>query len=146
MSNPGRTKNGLTTHPRAPRETHEMSTEIEEDDVIGPTIWEAAAEEEIQENFWCVGPPRAILILSQATSERTIAPLGLPTARRAHPTRSSPVPRIFHPHREYHCRKNRNEGKGDAVFNNLAYLPVCNCAPVCRKGCRNPYWMWTKKK
>jgi|TARA_B110000977_G_scaffold8106_1_gene10935 hypothetical protein len=123
-----------------------MSTEIDEDDVIGPTIWEAAAEEEIQENFWCVGPPRAILILSQATSERTIAPLGLPTARRAHPTRSSPVPRIFHPHREYHCRKNRNEGKGDAVFNNLAYLPVCNCAPVCRKGCRNPYWMWTKKK
>ena len=139
-------KSGHTTHPRAPRETHEMSTEIEEDDVIGPTIWEAAAEEEIQENFWCVGPPRAILILSQATSERTIAPLGLPTARRAHPTRSSPVPRIFHPHREYHCRKNRNEGKGDAVFNNLAYLPVCNCAPVCRKGCRNPYWMWTKKK
>ena len=62
------------------------------------------------------------------------------------PTRSSPVPRILQPRREYHCRKNRNEGKGDAVFNNLAYLPVCNCAPVCRKGCRNPYWMWTKKK
>ena len=65
-------KSGHTTHPRAPRETHEMSTEIEEDDVIGPTIWEAAAEEEIQENFWCVGPPRAILILSQ-TSERTMS-------------------------------------------------------------------------
>ena len=63
-----------------------------------------------------------------------------------HPTTSSPVSRILHPRREYHCRKNRNEGKGDAVFNNLAYLPVCNCAPVCRKGCRNPYWMWTKKK
>jgi len=61
LSNPGRTKNGLTTHPRAPRETHDMSTEIDEDDVIGPTIWEAAAEEEIQENFWCVGPPREIL-------------------------------------------------------------------------------------
>ena len=38
-----------------------MSTEIDENDVIGPTIWEAAAEEEIQENFWCVGPPREIL-------------------------------------------------------------------------------------
>jgi len=170
-------KSGHTTHPRAPREKHEMSTEIEEDDVIGPTIWEAAAEEEIQENFWCVGPPRAILILSQ-TSERTMSaprtsdathahpttsspvprilhpPTRIPRAHRpspassthAHPTRSSPVPRILHPRREYHCRKNRNEGKGDAVFNNLAYLPVCNCAPVCRKGCRNPYWMWTKKK
>ncbi|ACO65056.1 predicted protein [Micromonas commoda] len=71
----------------------------DDEEVIGPTIWEAAAEEEIQENFW-----------------------------------------------EYHCRKNRNEGKGDAVYNNLAYLPVCNCMPVCRKGCRNPIWMWTKKK
>lgn len=138
-------KSGHTTHPRAPRETHEMSTEIEEDDVIGPTIWEAAAEEEIQENFWCVGPPRAILILSQ-TSERTMSAPRTSDATHAHPTTSSPVPRILHPRREYHCRKNRNEGKGDAVFNNLAYLPVCNCAPVCRKGCRNPYWMWTKKK
>ena len=39
-----------------------------------------------------------------------------------------------------------NEGKGDAVYNNLAYLPVCNCMPVCRSGCRNPTWMWTKKE
>ena len=138
-------KSGHTTHPRAPRETHEMSTEIEEDDGRGPTSWEAAAEEEIQENFWCVGPPRAILILSQ-TSERTMSAPRTSDATHAHPTTSSPVPRILHPRREYHCRKNRNEGKGDAVFNNLAYLPVCNCAPVCRKGCRNPYWMWTKKK
>ena len=38
-----------------------MSTEIDEDDVIDPIILEAAAEEEIQENFWCVGPPREIL-------------------------------------------------------------------------------------
>ena len=64
----------------------------------------------------------------------------------AHQTRSSPATRTVHPRREYHCRKNRNEGKGDAVYNNLAYLPVCNCMPVCRKGCRNPTWMWTKKK
>ena len=74
-----------------------MSTEIEEDDVIGPTIWEAAAEEEIQENFWCVGPPRAILILSQ-TSERTMSAPRTSDATHAHPTRSSPVPRILHLH------------------------------------------------
>ena len=89
-------KSGHTTHPRAPREKHEMSTEIEEDDVIGPTIWEAAAEEEIQENFWCVGPPRAILILSQ-TSERTMSAPRTSDATHAHPTTSSPVPRILHP-------------------------------------------------
>ena len=71
-----------------------MSTEIDEDDVIGPTIWEAAAEEEIQENFWCVGPPRAILILSQ-TSERTNAPLGLPT--RIPPASHDLIPRLPHP-------------------------------------------------
>lgn len=47
--------------------------------------------------------------------------------------------------REYQCRKNRNEGKGDAVYSNLAYIPVCNCMPVCKKGCRNPFFMWTKK-
>lgn len=57
----------------------------------------------------------------------------------------SPAPAPDRP-REYHCRKNRNEGKGDAVYNNLAYLPVCNCMPVCRSGCRNPTWMWTKKE
>ena len=73
-----------------------MSTEIDEDDVIGPTIWEAAAEEEIQENFWCVGPPRAILILSQ-TSERTMSAPRTSDATHAHPTTSSPVPRIRHP-------------------------------------------------
>lgn len=67
-----------------------MSTEIDEDDVIGPTIWEAAAEEEIQENFWCVGPPRAILILSQ-TSERTMS---APRTSDAYPTR---IPRAHRP-------------------------------------------------
>jgi len=32
------------------------------------------------------------------------------------------------------------------VYTNLAYLPVCNCMPICKNGCRNPYFMWTKKK
>ena len=36
--------------------------------------------------------------------------------------------------REYQCRKNRNEGKGDAVYTNLEYKPVCNCMPVCKVG------------
>jgi hypothetical protein len=48
--------------------------------------------------------------------------------------------------REYHCRRTRNDGKGDAVYTNLAYLPVCNCMPICKNGCRNPYFMWTKKR
>ncbi len=32
------------------------------------------------------------------------------------------------------------------MYTNLAYLPVCNCMPICKNGCRNPYFMWTKKK
>jgi len=71
-----------------------MSAEEEK----GPTIYEAAADEEIKDSHW-----------------------------------------------EYQCRKNRNDGKGDAVYTNLAYLPVCNCMPVCKAGCRNPLFMWTKK-
>jgi hypothetical protein len=71
-----------------------MSTEIDEDDVIGPTIWEAAAEEEIQENFWCVGPPRAILICHKPRNAQS-APLGLPTRipRASHDL----IPRPPHP-------------------------------------------------
>jgi hypothetical protein len=68
--------------------------------VTGPTVWEAAADEEIPENHW-----------------------------------------------EYHMRKNMNDGRGDSVARNLAYVPVCNCMPVCAgEACRNPYFMWTKKK
>ncbi|CAL56296.1 unnamed product [Ostreococcus tauri] len=67
----------------------------------GPTVWEAAEDEEIPENHW-----------------------------------------------DYHMRKNMNDGRGDSVARNLAYVPVCNCMPVCQgeDGCRNPYFMWTKKK
>ena len=72
----------------------------EEECAAGPTVWEAAADEEIPDNHW-----------------------------------------------DYHMRKNMHEGKGDSVYRNLAYVPVCNCAPVCRgEKCRNPYWMWTKKR
>ena len=68
--------------------------------VTGPTVWEAAADEESPENHW-----------------------------------------------EYHMRKNMNDGRGDSVARNLAYVPVCNCMPVCAgEECRNPYFMWTKKK
>ena len=42
-------------------------------------------------------------------------------------------------------RKNMNDGAGDAVYRNLGYKAVCNCMPVCKEGCMNPYWMWTKK-
>ena len=58
---------------RAPRETLEVNMNIDDDDeeVIGPTIWEAAAEEEIQENFWCV--VREPSTRDLVTSERTIS-------------------------------------------------------------------------
>ena len=52
----------------------------------------------------------------------------------------------FSSRREYHMRKNMNDGAGDAVYRNLSYKPVCNCMPVCKEGCMNPYWMWTKKQ
>ena len=82
----------------------ESESDEESDDdeecAAGPTVWEAAADEEIPDNHW-----------------------------------------------DYHMRKNMHDGKGDSVYRNLAYAPVCNCAPVCRgEKCRNPYWMWTKKR
>jgi hypothetical protein len=53
-------------------------------------------------------------------------------------------------HREYQMRKNANEGKGDSVYNNLAYRPLCNHQPVCtdsagRARCEAPLFIWTKK-
>ena len=84
---------------RASDESDE-SDESDGEFTAGPTVWEAAADEEIPENHW-----------------------------------------------EYHMRKNMNDGKGDSVYRNLSYVPVCNCAPVCDgEKCRNPYWMWTKKR
>ena len=91
-------------------EDEEASSEDEDDDSdgdsleeefeAGPTVWEAAAEEEVPENHW-----------------------------------------------EYHMRKNMNDGRGDSVARNLSYVPVCNCMPVCTgERCRNPYFMWTKKR
>ena len=73
---------------------------MDEEFEAGPTVWEAAAEEEIPENHW-----------------------------------------------EYHMRKNMNDGRGDSVARNLSYVPVCNCMPVCTgERCKNPYFMWTKKR
>jgi len=73
---------------------------LEEEFEAGPTVWEAAAEEEVPENHW-----------------------------------------------EYHMRKNMNDGRGDSVARNLSYVPVCNCMPVCTgERCKNPYFMWTKKR
>lgn len=46
---------------------------------------------------------------------------------------------------EYWCRKSQNNGKGDAAFNTLAYVPVCTHQPVCSPKCEKPTFMWTKK-
>ena len=81
---------------RASRETLEMNTMLDDDDeeVIGPTIWEAAAEEEIQENFWCVARQPSTRDL--VTSERTIRaprtsdlPKRIKRAHRPHPAPST---------------------------------------------------------
>lgn len=57
---------------RASRETLEMNMlDDDDEEVIGPTIWEAAAEEEIQENFWCVAREPSTRDL--VTSERTFS-------------------------------------------------------------------------
>lgn len=81
---------------RAPRETLEVNMNIDDDDeeVIGPTIWEAAAEEEIQENFWCVARQPSTRDL--VTSERTIRaprtsdlPKRIKRANRPHPAPST---------------------------------------------------------
>ena len=81
---------------RAPRETLEVNMNIDDDDeeVIGPTIWEAAAEEEIQENFWCVARQPSTRDL--VTSERTIRaprtsdlPKRIKRAHRPHPAPST---------------------------------------------------------
>lgn len=77
---------------RAPRETLEMNLDDDEEDVIGPTIWEAAAEEEIQENFWCAArePSTRDLVTSERTMSAPRTP-DLPTRiRRAH--RPHPAP------------------------------------------------------
>ena len=97
-----KTKFGVTEEEESDEEgTDDSSDEDDEDEfTAGPTVWEAAADEEIPENHW-----------------------------------------------EYHMRKSMNDGRGDSVYRNLAYLPVCNCIPVCNgETCQNPYFMWTKKR
>lgn len=97
-----KTKFGVTEEEESDEEGTDDSSDEDDDDefTAGPTVWEAAADEEIPENHW-----------------------------------------------EYHMRKSMNDGRGDSVYRNLAYLPVCNCMPVCNgEKCQNPYFMWTKKR
>lgn len=100
----------------------------------GPDIFEAAADEEIKEDHWCARFSFSFFPCCQMQKGNSIfSSLILKF--------SSP----FSSRREYHMRKNMNDGAGDAVYRNLAYKAVCNCMPVCKEGCMNPYWMWTKK-
>ena len=100
----------------------------------GPDIFEAAADEEIKEDHWCARFSFFFFPCCQMQKSNSIfSSLILKF--------SSP----FSSRREYHMRKNMNDGAGDAVYRNLAYKAVCNCMPVCKEGCMNPYWMWTKK-
>ena len=100
----------------------------------GPDIFEAAADEEIKEDHWCARFSFFFFPCCQMQKSNSIfSSLILKF--------SSP----FSSRREYHMRKNMNDGAGDAVYRNLAYKAVCNCMPVCKEGCMSPYWMWTKK-
>lgn len=100
----------------------------------GPDIFEAAADEEIKEDHWCARFSFFFFPCCQMQKSNSIfSSLILKF--------SSP----FSSRREYHMRKNMNDGARDAVYRNLAYKAVCNCMPVCKEGCMNPYWMWTKK-
>jgi len=84
-------------------------------------------------------------VKTPAPDRRLPSRAGIPRAHERHGvTRRTRIP-TPDARREYHCRRTRNDGKGDAVYTNLAYVPVCNCMPVCKSGCRNPLWMWTKK-
>jgi hypothetical protein len=44
--------------------------------------------------------------------------------------------------REHQFRKLANEGRGDAAYNTLAYVPCCPCMPVCQPKCDSPLFVW----
>ena len=44
----------------------------------------------------------------------------------------------------YHARKNANDGKGDAVANQLEYKPVCTHMPVCKEQCSDTTFIWVR--
>ena len=90
----------------------------------GPNQWEVAAAATPGEQDWCVSSPATALPCWRLLT---------------HPAPS--LPRC----RTYHARKNANEGKGDIVFNQLAYVPTCTHMPVCSPTCEAPIFMWKKK-
>ena len=47
-------------------------------------------------------------------------------------------------HREHQFRKLANEGRGDAAYNTLAYVPCCPCMPVCQPKCDSPLFVWVR--
>jgi len=99
----------------------------EDEEEAGPTIFEAAADEEITATHWCDDP-----------SNEDFSPSRLPFSRGLELTphlfpQGVPLPQ--EPQRRQGRRRRQQPG----------VRPVCNCMPVCRAGCRNPSWMWTKK-
>eukprot|EP00218_Dolichomastix_sp_CCMP3274_P015707 CAMPEP_0170142794 /NCGR_PEP_ID=MMETSP0033_2-20121228/8555_1 /TAXON_ID=195969 /ORGANISM="Dolichomastix tenuilepis, Strain CCMP3274" /LENGTH=77 /DNA_ID=CAMNT_0010379169 /DNA_START=10 /DNA_END=243 /DNA_ORIENTATION=+ len=48
-------------------------------------------------------------------------------------------------HWEYQARKACNDGKGDAAYCGLDYVPVCPHMPVCQPKCDLPLFVWKKK-
>ena len=48
--------------------------------------------------------------------------------------------------RAYQARKNANEGKGDIVFNQLQYIPVCVHMPTCKPQCEEPIFQWVRAR
>ena len=103
----------------------------------GPNLWDVAAHATPAEQDWC-----ALIRVEQVD-----ATLRFPRQPRSF---SSALPRTdltslrLSACRVYQQRKNANEGKGDIVFNQLAYKPFCPCMPVCKEKCERAQFMWLK--
>ena len=98
-----------------------------------PAQYEAAAHKMPSDTDWCapgswaglrLAPPHALRGLARAT--------GLTPQRCVG--------------RSYQARKNANEGKGDVVFNQLQYIPVCIHMPTCKPQCEEPLFQWVRAR
>ena len=96
-----------------------------------PAQYMVAAHKEPSDTDWCapwseaqppLAPPRAHRSFARCSGLRLWRCLG----------------------RTYQARKNANEGKGDVVFNQLQYIPVCVHMPTCKPQCEEPLFQWVR--
>ena len=97
----------------------------------GPNQWEVAAHAVPGEQDWCASESLHLPALHQ---HRT----------RAGCVQTLTLSAVCAPCRVYHARKNANDGKGDAVANQLEYKPVCTHMPVCKEQCADATFIWVR--